>query len=274
MPDYYLLRDNKTLGPYRSEDVRAWAAAGQLPATDLLCPVGEEKWAPLGEWPDLATTVPVAVGTPVVRTGLSAWITRGWEIVSPDAGVFVVASLIVMGLSLLTLGICAPPLSAGLYIMALRKHDGHAVQSGDVMAGFKYFGATWGLGLLVAVPIMLVVGLMVGLGLLAGNGDFEKAMPTIQLIMQLPLTVFSYFIGTAVLFAIPLIVDRGYGSIQALKESWAVVKPQFWTFLGAYVIIQMISGAGAMLCFVGALFTMPLAMACIIAVYREQFPAK
>ena len=33
-------------------------------------------------------------------TGLSAWITRGWEIVSTDAGAFVVGTLIVIGLTL------------------------------------------------------------------------------------------------------------------------------------------------------------------------------
>lgn len=273
MPEYYLLRDDKTLGPYRPEDLRAWAAAGQLPATDLFCPVGEQQWGPLSQWPDLAVTAPTAA-PPVLRTGLSAWITRGWETVSPDAGAFVVATLIVMGLSIITLGICAPPLSAGLYVMALRKHDGHAVQANDVMAGFKYFGATWGLGLLATVPIMILVGLMVGLGLLAGGGDFEKSMPMIQSVMQLPLTALSYFIGTLLLFAVPLIVDRGYGSIQALQESWAAVKPQFWSYLGAYIIIQLISSAGAMLCGVGALFTFPLSVACVIAVYREKYPAK
>lgn len=274
MPDYYLLRDNKTLGPYRAEDIRAWAVAGQLPATDLFCPVGEQQWGPLGQWPELAGTAPKAEAAPVVRTGLSAWITRGWETVSPDAGAFVVATLIVMGLSIITLGICGPPLSAGLYIMALRKHDGHAVQSGDVMEGFKYFGATWGLGLLVGIPIMVVVALMVGLGLLAGGGDFEKSMPMIQMAMQLPLTAVSYFVGTALLFGVPLIVDRGYGSVQALQESWAAVKPQFWSFLGAYTIIQLISSTGAMLCGIGALFTFPLSVGCVIAVYRELFPAR
>lgn len=278
MADYYLLREDKTLGPFRAEEIRSWAAAGQLPATDLFCPVGGQEWGPVSQWPELSAPVvpvaPAAAATPGLAAGLSAWITRAWQMVSTEAGPFIVGALIVMGLSLVSLGICGPPLSAGLYWMALRKHDGHTVQSGDVMEGFKYFGATWGLALLVSAPIAVIFGALVAVIVASAHGKVEDAMPIIQLAVQVPANALGIFIGTVLLFAIPLIVDRGYGSIQALQESWAAVKPQFWSYLGAYFIFQMISGAGGMACGVGILFTMPLSIACIVACYRARFPAK
>jgi hypothetical protein len=273
MSDYYLLRDNQTLGPYTAADIRAWALAGQLPATDIFCPVGGQQWGPLSQWPELASPAPYAP-TPTAISGLSAWITRGWETVSTDAGAFILAALIVMGLSILTVGICGPPLSAGLYIMALRKHDGHAVSAGDVMEGFKFFGATWGLALIILIPVMLVMGLVFGIAFAASGKDMEQVLPFLQMGLQLPASAVGYFIGTALLFAIPMIVDLGYGPVQAIEESWAAVKPQFWSYLGAYIILALISSAGMMACGVGMLFTYPLSVACIIAVYRSRFPAK
>jgi len=273
MADYYLLRDGKTLGPFRAEEIRAWAGTGQLGPADLFCPVGGQQWAPVGQWPELSAAPPAAA-TPSLSTGLAAWVTRGWQMVSTDAGPFVLGALLVMALSLVTLGICGPPLSAGLYAMALRKHDGRPVQAGDVMEGFKYFGATWGLALLVGVPVAIVIGALAAAAVVLAHGKVEDAMPMIQLALQLPANALGLFIGTVLLFAIPLIVDRGVGSIQALQESWAAVKPQFWSYLGAYFIFQMISGAGAMACGIGVLFTMPLSIGCIIACYRTRFPAK
>lgn len=280
MSDYYLLRDGKTLGPYPAANIRAWAAAGQLPATDLFCPVGEQQWGPLAQWPELAIPTAYAPPTPAaqpLRTGLSAWVTRGWEIVSTDVGPFIGATVLVMLLSIVTLGICGPPLTAGLYLMALRKHDGHAVAANDVMGGFKYFGATWGLALLVGLPVMILMGAIFGLVFVMVRGDFdnlEHIMPMLQFAIQVPANAIGIFAGTILLFAIPLIVDREYGSVQALQESWAAVKPQFWSYFGTYFIIQMINGAGGMLCGIGALFTYPLSIACIIACYRSAFPRK
>lgn len=271
MSEYYMLRDNQTAGPHRADEIRAWASAGQLAATDLFAPVGGQQWAPLAQWPELAG----APGVSNLSTGLSAWITRGWETVTADPAAFILGMLIVVGLTIVTLGICGPPLSAGIYIMAMRKHDGRPVRAGDVMEGFQYFGATWGLTLIILVPVMLAMGLIFGVAFLAGGGgDMEEALPFLQLAIQLPASALSYLIGTAMMFAIPLIVDRNYGSIQALQESWEAVKPQFWSYLGTFIIFSLIGGAGAIVCYVGILFTQPLFVACVIALYRSRFPAK
>jgi uncharacterized membrane protein len=271
MAEYYMLRNNQTAGPYRPDEIRAWAAAGQLTASDLFAPAGGQQWAPIGQWPELTSYPGAGQG---MSAGLNVWITRGWQIVSSDPAAFILAALIAVGLSIITLGICAPPLSAGLYSMALRKHDGYPVRAGDVTDGFRYFGATWGLTLIIMVPVMIVLALIFGIAFAVGGTDLEKSMPFIQMGVQLPASALSYLIGTIMLFAIPVVVDRDYGSIQALQESWAAVKPQFWSYLGIFIIFSLIGGAGALACYVGLLFTQPLCVACIVSLYRSRFPAK
>lgn len=80
---------------------------------------------------------------------------------STDVGVFIGATCVVLLLSILSLGICAPPLNAGLYRMVLRKHDGHPIEVNDVFGGFRYFAVAWGFNLLVSLPMFLVLGLLI-----------------------------------------------------------------------------------------------------------------
>lgn len=283
MSDWYLLRGDKTLGPYRAEDLRAWAGEGRLLPTDLLAPVGGEQWQPIGAWPDLSSG-PVSVAAaipqpaaPLREDGLSEWITRGWQMASTDVGVFIGATCVVLLLSILSLGICAPPLNAGLYRMVLRKHDGHPIEVNDVFGGFRYFAVAWGFNLLVSLPMFLVLGLLIGLIFVlghSGRAGIEETMPVVSLIVQGPMMVISYFIATVILFGMPLIVDREFGAIDALVGTWEAVKPRFWSLLLANLIFQFIVSGGAMLCGIGMLFTLPLSLCCIVATYRTYFPAK
>ncbi|MEI6502227.1 MAG: GYF domain-containing protein [Armatimonadota bacterium] len=272
MPDYYLLRDNKTLGPYRAEDLRAWAAGGQLPATDLLCEVGAEKWAPLGDWPELASA---AVATSVVRTGLSAWVTRGWEMVSTDVWPFVGATLLVTLLTLLTVGICGPPLNIGLWRMILKKHDGQAVATNDVFEGFRYFAPAWGLALITLLPLLVIMAPFALMAMPAlRHGDAQQALAPLVMAFQFVMIVPAYLIGTILMFAMPLIADDRAGPVEAVVQSWETVKKSFWSYLGVYVICGLIMGAGAYACYVGMFFTIPVGQAGLAACYRERFPAK
>jgi len=69
------------------------------------------------------------------------WIQQGWELYKANIGIWIVASLLVIVISVATLGILSGPMMAGLAWMALVLVDRKEPkpQMGDVFKGFDYF---------------------------------------------------------------------------------------------------------------------------------------
>lgn len=178
-------------------------------------------------------------------------------------------------ISLVTIGICGPPLGVGLYRMLLKRHAGQSVRAGDVFEGFRYFGVAWGFVLIIMLASMIVVGpLVLVVFLTVQRQGGEQAATSVNYLVQGVSNLLGIAIGTVTLFSMPLIADDRAGAIEALVTSWNTVKTNFWTYLLAYFIFQLISSAGMIACCVGVLFTAPLSMGCIVACYRSVFPAK
>ena len=78
-----------------------------------------------------------------------------WAIFAKDWGALIVAALITFVLGVVTLGILAVPLSAGLYLMILRRvREGRKAEVGDVFGCFDRLGAYF-----VAYLLFLGIGL-------------------------------------------------------------------------------------------------------------------
>lgn len=293
MSQWYLLRGDQPHGPYEEAQIRQWIRAGQLGPTDQLCPVGGTAWRPVSDFPELfvpaatpgATEYPAPGGAPPTASaqplgpdtasGLSAWINTGWQMVSSEWGAFVGAMALMLLITLVTIGICGPPLVVGLLRMLLRRHAGQSVRAGDVFEGFRYFGVAWGFVLIITLASIIVVGpLMLLVFLTVQRQGGEQAATSVNLLVQGVSNLLGIAIGTVTLFSMPLIADDRAGAIEALMISWNTVKTNFWTYLLAYFIFQLISSAGMFACCIGILFSVPLSMGCIVACYRSVFPAQ
>lgn len=66
-----------------------------------------------------------------------------------------------------------------------------------------------------------------------------------------------------------LVMDGQCSALEAPVVAWRAVKPQYWTMLGAYILVSLVSAAGTMLFYIGVLYTMPLAMIVQVHVYRQ-----
>lgn len=279
--EWYLLREGKPLGPYRTEDIRSWVQSGQVQPGTLLAPVGGQEWQPLESWPEFAEgirlAVPAPVAAPPVADGLGAWITRAWEAVISDASTFILATLLLMLVSMLSFGICGPPLNIGLYRMALRKLDGQKISTSNLWEGFSYFGRAWGLTLLTSIPILIMyVPYMMWFvkSIAAGQQPWQHELPPAIALLEGLIYIVSYLMATILLFAQPLIADDRAGVWDAIVQSWTTVKANFLIYLVATIIFLLIMQIGSLACCVGVLFTFPLSFLCIAAAYRSAFPAK
>ena len=149
------------------------------------------------------------------RLDIGLVFTKGWKLFVKDIGPLLIGALIACALSVLTLGILAGPLAAGLYGMVIgRVRDGRQAQVGDVFDGFdrfwSYFGAAIVLALLIGIASITIIG--------------------------------GVLLAAIWLYVFPLMVDRRMGIGEAMTASKdMVVKTGFWEHVALVIIFAVIA---------------------------------
>jgi hypothetical protein len=148
--------------------------------------------------------------TLTTKLDIGAALTNAWHFFVKDIGPLIVGTLIAGLLSIVTLGILAGPLFAGVYSMVIgRVRDGRPAEVGDVFSQMDRFWSFAG-GMLFLV---VVTGL---------------AWITI---------IGGVLLSTIWLYVLPLMVDRRMGFWEALGASKdLVMKAGFWEHLALVVI--------------------------------------
>lgn len=179
-------------------------------------------------------------------------LTRAFELYKINMGLLILVHLVAGLLALVTFGILAGPLYAGVSIIMLNLYDQKEPKpvTGDLFKGFDYFLPAFLLFLVIAA-VMILVSMVTGpLSTIAG-----LAVGTV--------TMFSYF----------LIVERKLDFWPAVVESFNMVKTNFWVYLGLYVIGSIIAGLGLIACCIGVIVTAPYLSCVQVIAYRETKPA-
>jgi len=150
---------------------------------------------------------------------------RAWGLFVKDIAPLLIGAIIAGVLSVLTVGILAGPLFAGLYGMVIgRVRDGRQPHVGDVFSGFErfwsYFAAAFVLVVLIGLASLTIVG--------------------------------GFLLATIWLYVFPLMVDRGMGVSEAMSASKdMVMKSGFWEHLAlvliGFVIVVVANGALAII---------------------------
>ena len=157
-----------------------------------------------------------ALARPRLDVGLS--FKGGWNAFTADIVALIVGALVACFLSVVTLGILAGPLAAGLYSMAIgRIRDGRPARIGDVFSCMdRFWGFLW-----AAIVLVVLIGL---------------ASLTI---------VGGVLLATIWIYVFPFMVDRKMGLAEAMTASYhQVVDNGFWEHL-ALVVIFIAIGAVA-----------------------------
>jgi hypothetical protein len=192
-----------------------------------------------------------------VQVNFGDWIEKGFILYKDNFGTLVLASILVLVLSVVTVGILAGPMIAGLsiVILDLLNKKEPKPEAGKVFKGFDYFlnsflfTVVWGLAIIVG---SLILGI-------------------IPLIGQLASIFFAYAAQAYLMFGFFLIVDGQMDFQAASKESINTVKTNFWPFFGLSAVAGIIGSIGAVACGIGIVFTIPI-QGCILAVaYREVY---
>jgi zinc-ribbon domain len=170
------------------------------------------------------------------------WIGAGWDLVKSDLLPFVLMALV-----FLVVNSCIPlvlqgPMMAGFHIACIRKLMAGRTEVGDLFKAFNRFGAT-----LVAFLIITV---------------FTSLASLLCLIPGL-------IVWGIYQFTFLFVVDKKMDFWPAMQASHALVKKDYLGFTLFSLVLLLINVAGALLCLVGLLLTVPLYYAAITAAYRD-----
>ena len=190
-----------------------------------------------------------------VEVRFGKWIEEGFILYKNNFGTLVLASVIALVLSTVTVGLLAGPMIAGLVIITLQllRREEPKPDAGRVFRGFDHFlnsflfVAVWGIAILIGSSILALF----------------------PLIGQLLSLFFIYASQAFLMFGIYLIVDKQMNFRPASRESIQTVRTNFWPLFGLSAIASIIGSIGAIAFVIGIVLTIPI-QACILAVAYQQ----
>ena len=190
-----------------------------------------------------------------VEVRFGKWIEEGFILYKNNFGTLVLASVIALVLSTVTVGLLAGPMIAGLVIITLQllRREDPKPDAGRVFRGFDHFlnsflfVAVWGIAILIGSSILAL-------------------FPVIGQLLSL---FFIYAAQAFLMFGIYLIVDKQMNFRPASRESIQTVRTNFWPLFGLSAIASIIGSIGAIAFVIGIVFTIPI-QACILAVAYQQ----
>jgi hypothetical protein len=213
-------------------------------------------------------------------------IKAGLDLIKSQYWLFI--AIILVGLiigSIVPLGILMGPMMCGIYLALLQTRRGQPIEFGTLFKGFDYFADSLIATLLHVVPAIVIIvpayiiffvfymGFLMAMS--QGNGPPNPAalLGFFGLIMVFWLIVFVLLIVLSVIFVFtyPLIVDRHLPGFDAVKLSVRAALANFWRLLGMVLLTSLMNLIGALFCYVGAIFVMPIGFAALAAAYEQVF---
>jgi hypothetical protein len=125
-----------------------------------------------------------------------------------------------------------PPIQAGLTIVCLAQLKGKNWSFGDFFSGFQWWMplvANELLAGLLAIACMLPAVILLVIALFGALGGAPSGLIYVAIgaaVLCLPIAV--YVLTRCFFFATPLIIDRGFGPIEAITGSWTLSRGTPW----------------------------------------------
>ncbi len=156
-----------------------------------------------------------------------------------------------------------PQLTAGIWWYFIKRARGSAATLGDIFAGFKRCWRQLAMVAFFQSPVIL------------GSMAFEWATktgykPTVgegSMIAVVALLMFIVMFRWQ--FAQALVIDRGYGALDAIKLSWRIVGLRFWSLFGLGLVLSCLMIIGALALLVGLVFILPLFFIAMVEAYED-----
>lgn len=184
----------------------------------------------------------------------------GWSIFKEHMGSAIGASLLVMLIGGVTCGICYPAMLGGFFLLAdawIAKRQ-PVPGAGDVFKGFSYFLPT-----LVAVILLVLVQYILSSFLLV-----------VLVLGWILLYAMSLIVNSLLFWVVMVVVNQRISGYKAFCHVLTeTCRNRFWKPILVGILANMLMGAGALVCGIGVIFTIPFGLCVYAAAYRKLFDA-
>ena len=185
--------------------------------------------------------------------------------------------------SVVPFGILMGPMLVGIYLCFKEREEGRRVDFGRVFQGFDEFVNSLIVTLLLIVVFFVVIfpvyiiafaGMFAILGAGQGNGPPQVnpvAIFGFIFVMFIVVSIASMAIYVPFMFAYQLVADQKVGGWQAFSMS---LKASLKNLVGVLLFIlftAIVSMLAGLLCYVPALFVMPISFGALWILYRDVF---
>lgn len=211
------------------------------------------------------------------------WISRGWQIFQQDVGAFigfvVVVLVINIGLSFVPgigqfgSSVLSPVLNAGFFIYGFKILREQPREFSDFFQGFSQFLDLFLFSLvsgIFAFLPMLPGTIVTAMGAVASQeAETPSSLLWVGVALILVGLIPSLYLGISYSLGIPLIIDRRAKFWPAMELSRKVVGKHWWGIFGFSLLIALLNFAGALLCGLGLLATIPISTSAIAYAYSD-----
>lgn len=207
---------------------------------------------------------------------------ESWALIKEEYWLLFAISLVGLLLAGVSMYVLMGPMLCGIFICFFKRIDGGKVVFDDLWLGFKYFGRSLLLTIVMVVPIAVyfvaifatiyIPLLMQAIG--GGRVDERQLLTTFltAIVIDLAIAVVMVCIHSLLMFAFPLIADRGLTSLEAIKLSARAALGNLSGIGGLIGVNFVLALAGEVLCGVGLYLVMPIILATNLVAYRKVFP--
>lgn len=190
----------------------------------------------------------------VLDVKFSDWIQEGFTLYVANVVILLVAGVVALVLSAVTLGLLAGPMLAGLAIIILNLLDNRLARPtiNDLFKGFEHFLDT--LPVTICFYALAVIAMVLNL------------IPLVGQILNSVVVSVGAVTGVLSIFHL---VARRIPPRKSLPAWLMIFKDNWGPLLGFYILVTIIGGVGVLACGVGLLATVPLQM-CILGVAYQS----
>lgn len=189
----------------------------------------------------------------IMKFDFGTEMSNGFNLFKEHMGLLVLASFVTSLLSVFTCAIIAGPMTVGLLMIIRRllKKEESQPEVGDLFKGFSYF-----LNSFLVVLIFCVCSAVLSLVPVIGS-------------------LVAMLIGTMFYWVLMFVAYEDLSAVDAIKKVIdETTSGNFYNQLLFAFVASLISSAGVLLCFVGLLFTVPIAYCMMVCCYEATYGNK
>ena len=172
-----------------------------------------------------------------------------------------------------------PTIVAGVWLVYIRVLRGEQTSIGDIFNGFSKGWlstvlvnlATTVATALAVVPAVAAIAFFAFTGRLANLSSGEILLCAVPAVIFVPVML---YLSIAWLFTLPLVIDRGYGPLEAMMTSMRVVNRNLLPVFVLSILCGLVVVAGALAFCVGLILAFPIVTASLAVAYEEMFGSR